>query len=331
MTRLFSALRGKTVLVTGGTGSFGNALIDSLEGHDVNVAVYSRDEKKQHEMYLGKKNPNVSYVIGDIRDREKLASAMRGCDLVFHAAALKHVPVGEQFPEEVIATNVLGTKNVLDMAEFVGVEKVINISTDKAVEPVNAYGMTKALAEKLVTARSGQTQFVNLRYGNVLGSRGSVVPLFLDQISSAKPLTVTHEQMTRFLMPLAHAVLLVDKCVRDGANGDLFVIRSPAATVDTVIQALELHYGRSLTRKTIGIRPGEKMHEVLLTSEEERRAQTQTEGMVTFSRIPRKEAHINDFFEGDPASMPPAFTSEIAQRMDARATLALMHEAKLLA
>lgn len=323
-------LKGKRILVTGGTGSFGNALLDALVGVDAQVVVFSRDEKKQHEMHLARHSSTIEFVIGDIRDRDKLTSAMRGADFVFHAAALKHVPVGEQFPEEVIATNVLGTKNVLDAAEQTGVQKVINISTDKAVEPINAYGMTKALAEKLVAARLGNTAYVNLRYGNVLGSRGSVVPLFLDQISRGQPLTITHDAMTRFLMPLEHAVLLVDKCVRDGKNGDLFVIRSPAATVATVADALSLHFGRDLQRRIIGVRPGEKMHEVLLTSEEERRAETIHEGEVSFSRIPRKDPHINDFFKGDEGDQRPPFTSASADQMDDSRTLSLMKKAHLL-
>lgn len=331
MAKAFSTLQGKRIMITGGTGSFGNEMIASLIGIDAEIIVYSRDEKKQHEMFLAKKNPNVKFVIGDIRDRDKLRSSMMNCDFVFHAAALKHVPVGEQFPEEVIATNILGTKNVLDLAERCGVSKVINISTDKACEPINAYGMTKALAEKLVNARSeSATHFVNLRYGNVLGSRGSVVPLFMDQIAHQLPLTITDGRMTRFLMPLAHAVLLVDKCVRDGETGDLFVIRSPAATVDTMVAALELHLGKKLPQKHIGIRPGEKMHEMLLTAEEERRAERMHEGRIEFCRVPRKEAHMNDFYVGDAADLPNSFTSENTRRMDAKETLALMRDAQVL-
>ena len=331
MDRIFENIEGKTILVTGGTGSFGNALLDSLDDVDVNVIVYSRDENKQHAMFIERNNKNVRYVIGDVRDREKLRMAMRGVDYVFHAAALKHVPTGEQFPEEVIATNVTGTRNVLDMAEATGVKKVINISTDKAVEPINAYGMTKALAEKLVNARDDHgTTFVNLRYGNVLGSRGSFVPLFLDQIARKKPITITEAQMTRFLMPLRHALLLVNKCVKDGKNGDLFVIRSPAATVETVVAALEMHFDLSLERKIIGIRPGEKMHEVLLNAEEARRAHISSEAGITYSRIAKKPAHINDFFQGDVNGGAQPFTSETTERYDVKQTLALLREAELL-
>ncbi|MDD1779129.1 MAG: polysaccharide biosynthesis protein, partial [Candidatus Helarchaeota archaeon] len=238
----------KKILITGGTGSFGNALIDNLKETDNHFIIYSRDEKKQYDMAISRGNKNISYIIGDIRDKGKLIQSMKNVDYVFHAAALKHVPTGENFPEEVIYTNILGTKNVIEVAEYCGVEKVVALSTDKAVQPINAYGMSKALAEKIIAAHKGQTEVVCLRYGNVLGSRGSVVPLFLELIRQNKPITITNPKMTRFLLTLNEAVRLALKCLKDGNNGDLFVIKSPACSIKTLVEALEVHYGKQFVK-----------------------------------------------------------------------------------
>jgi len=319
------------ILVTGGTGSFGNALIDYLKDSDNHFIVYSRDEKKQHEMYISKGTKNISYVVGDIRDRQKLIYSMKGVDYVFHAAALKHVPTGENFPEEVIQTNILGTKNVIEAAEECGVKKLVALSTDKAVQPINAYGMSKALAEKIIAAHKGQTTSVCLRYGNVLGSRGSVVPLFLDFIKQNKPITVTSPNMTRFLLTLDEAVKLALKCLDIGNNGDLYVIKSPACDIKTLIEALELHYKKVFVKKTIGIRPGEKIHETLLTSDEVHRSNLERENGIVFARIPPLDKNINDFFEsGENYKEPEPFSSANTVQYNAEQVLGKMQEAGLL-
>ena len=319
------------ILVTGGTGSFGNALIDYLKDSDYHFIVYSRDEKKQHEMYISKGTKNISYVVGDIRDRQKLIYSMKGVDYVFHAAALKHVPTGENFPEEVIQTNILGTKNVIEAAEECGVKKLVALSTDKAVQPINAYGMSKALAEKIIAAHKGQTSSVCLRYGNVLGSRGSVVPLFLDFIKQNKPITVTSPNMTRFLLTLDEAVKLALKCLDVGNNGDLYVIKSPACDIKTLIEALELYYKKEFVKKTIGIRPGEKIHETLLTSDEVHRSNIERENGIVFARIPPLDKNINDFFEsGENYKEPEPFSSANTVQYNAEQVLGKMQEAGLL-
>jgi UDP-N-acetylglucosamine 4,6-dehydratase/5-epimerase len=319
------------ILVTGGTGSFGNALIDYLRDSGNDFIVYSRDEKKQHDMFISKGTKNISYVVGDIRDKQKMIQSMRGVDYVFHAAALKHVPTGENFPEEVIQTNILGTKNVVEAAETCGVKKMVALSTDKAVQPINAYGMSKALAEKIIAAHKGQTSVVCLRYGNVLGSRGSVVPLFLDFIKSNRPITITNSNMTRFLLTLNEAVKLALKCLHDGNNGDLFVIKSPACDIKTLIEAMELHYQKEFEKKIIGIRPGEKIHETLLTSDEVHRSTIERENGITFARIPPLDKNISDFYQsGEDYKEPEAFTSANTEQYNAEQVEAKLKEAGLL-
>lgn len=324
-------LRGKKILITGGTGSFGNAFIDYLDNKGVEFIVYSRDEKKQHDMFVNRKNDNIEYVVGDVRDKDKLIESLKNVDYVFHAAALKHVPTGENFPEEVIRTNILGIKNVIEASEHCDIEKIINLSTDKAVYPINAYGMSKALAEKIVNAYKGDVTCVSLRYGNVLGSRGSVVPLFLNFIKNNRPLTVTNPNMTRFLLTLNESVKLALKCLKYGKNGDLFVIRSPACSINTLIEALELHFGKKLKKKIIGIRPGEKVDETLLTIEEVHRSITEKEDGIVHVRIPRLDAKIGDyFFKGGEYKIPQPFTSRITTQFNARQTLDKIKEAGLL-
>lgn len=298
---------------------------------DVTFIVYSRDEKKQHDMYVERGNNNIRYVIGDVRDKEKLLKHMVGVDYVLHAAALKHVPTGENFPEEVISTNTLGTKNVIESAEACGVEKVINLSTDKAVFPINAYGMSKALAEKLVAAQRGETDCINLRYGNVLGSRGSVLPLFLNKIKNDRPLTITNYDMTRFLLPLSHAVNLALKCIEEGKSGDLFVIKPPACDIRTLVDALELKFRRKLEREVIGIRPGEKMDETLLTPEEVFRSKTITQNGIIYAKIPRLDENIGGFFyKGQDIQMPESFTSANTIQYNAKEVLNTAEGAGLL-
>jgi UDP-glucose 4-epimerase len=324
-------IQNKNILITGGTGSFGNAFIDFSKDCDIKFVVFSRDEKKQHDMYVERNDNNIEYVVGDIRDKAKLLDYCQDVDYILHAAALKHVPTGENFPEEVINTNILGTKNVIEAAEYCGVEKVVNLSTDKAVYPINAYGMSKAMAEKLMSAHRGDTTCVNLRYGNVIGSRGSVIPLFINKIKEGLPLTITNASMTRFLLPLIHAVALSKKCLDIGERGDLFVMRPPAATISTTVEALELHFNDTFEKQIIGIRPGEKMDEALLTPEEIHRAHSFTDGGIDYMKIPKLDANIGDFFyHGDDVTMPQPFTSANTKMLNAQDTLALIKQAGIL-
>jgi UDP-N-acetylglucosamine 4,6-dehydratase/5-epimerase len=270
----------KTILITGGTGSFGNAFIRRLlETHNdfKQITIYSRDEKKQHDMRLAFNNPRLHFLIGDVRDREAIFAAMQGVNYVFHAAALKHVPSCEFFPLEAIKTNVLGANNVLEAAEAHGVERVVVLSTDKAVYPINAMGMTKALMEKLMTAKvlSSQsgTVFCAVRYGNVMYSRGSVIPLFIRQIKNGQPLTITNPDMTRFLLPLSQAVDLVLFAIEKGSAGDIFVRKAPASTIIDLARACLHVFHSNNAIINIGIREGEKMHETLVTREELAKAQ----------------------------------------------------------
>lgn len=257
------------ILVTGGTGSFGHTAVTRfLKRSDVErVIVYSRDEKKQHDMrHEFKDDDRLTFVVGDVRDRDALWRLMRGIDVVFHAAALKQVPTGEFFPWEMIKTNVLGSHNVADVAENVGVGRVIFLSTDKAVHPVNAMGMSKALAEKTMTAFSRIAQstiFCAVRYGNVAASRGSVIPLFVECVKARKPLTITVPHMTRFLLSLDDAVNLVELAMDKGKQGNIFIKKSPAATVQDLAVAVKELFKSDVPLTIIGIREGEKIHEIL--------------------------------------------------------------------
>lgn len=264
----------KTLLVTGGTGSFGNNFtrLALREHNPKRVIVFSRDEKKQHDMRIAMNDDRVSFVIGDIRDGQSIRTAMRGVNYVFHAAALKQVPSCEFFPIEAVRTNILGTHNVLEAAEDNGVDKLIVLSTDKAVQPINAMGQTKALMEKLTFARSRSYQsrvtYCGVRYGNVMHSRGSVIPLFISQIKAGKPLTITEPRMTRLLLPLAEAVKLVTFAMEHGRQGDLFVRKAVSATVQTLAEGLLKLFNADNPIKIVGVREGEKLHEVLVTAEE---------------------------------------------------------------
>ena len=266
---------GGCVLITGGTGSFGNAALSRFLQTQVNeVRVFSRDEKKQDELRSRFGDPRVSYLIGDTRDRDSVLRAMRGVDYVFHAAALKQVPSCEFFPIEAVKTNILGTENVLSAAMFTGVKKVICLSTDKAVYPINAMGMSKALMEKVMVANSRVTNemgtvFCATRYGNVMASRGSVIPRFLRQIKENAPLTITDPNMTRFMMTLEDAIELVMHAFEHGASGDIFVQKSPASTIQVLVDALRQVLDKpSYPVELIGTRHGEKLFEVLLSREE---------------------------------------------------------------
>ena len=274
-----SLFKNKTLMITGGTGSFGNAVLNRFLKTDIGeIRIFSRDEKKQDDMRheFQAKMPEVAdkikFYIGDVRSLESVKSAMHGVDYVFHAAALKQVPSCEFFPMEAVRTNVIGTDNVLTAAIDAGVESVICLSTDKAAYPINAMGITKAIEEKVAVAKSrmsGNTKICCTRYGNVMCSRGSVIPLWIEQIKSGNPITITEPTMTRFIMSLDEAVDLVLFAFEHGENGDLLIQKAPACTIETQAQAVtELFGGNKEDIRIIGIRHGEKMYETLLTNEE---------------------------------------------------------------
>jgi UDP-N-acetylglucosamine 4,6-dehydratase len=265
----------KTLLITGGTGSFGNAVLKRFLDTDISeIRIFSRDEKKQDDMRKRYNHPKLKFYIGDVRDERSVSGAMRGVDYVFHAAALKQVPSCEFHPMQAVRTNVLGTENVLEAAIVAGVKRVVCLSTDKAVYPINAMGISKAMMEKVMVAASRNldstsTVICGTRYGNVMASRGSVIPLFVDQVLAGKPITVTDPAMTRFMMTLDDAVELVLYAFEHGSNGDIFVQKSPAATVQVLTQAiLELMGKPAHEIRSIGTRHGEKLYEALLGREE---------------------------------------------------------------
>lgn len=264
----------KVLLITGGTGSFGNAVLKRFLDSDLKeIRIFSRDEKKQEDMRIKYKNDKIKFYIGDVRDYRSIDDAMEGVDYIFHAAALKQVPSCEFFPIQAVKTNVLGTDNVLEAAINHKVKKVIVLSTDKAAYPINAMGMSKAMMEKVAVAkgrdlRSDQTVICRTRYGNVMASRGSVIPLFCEQIAEGKPLTITNPDMTRFMMTLEDAVDLVIYAFEHGEQGDLFVQKAPAATIDTLAKAIKELKNSDVPINCIGTRHGEKLYEVLVTKEE---------------------------------------------------------------
>lgn len=268
--------KGKTLLITGGTGSFGHAVLDRFLNTDIGeIRILSRDEKKQDDMRKEYKNDKIKFYIGDVRDINSVKNAMHGVDYIFHAAALKQVPSCEFFPLEAVKTNVIGTDNVLTAAIEAGVKKVICLSTDKAAYPINAMGTSKAMMEKVIVAKSRtvdpeRTCICATRYGNVMCSRGSVIPLFIDQIKAGKPITVTDPTMTRFIMSLEEAVELVVYAFQNANAGDIMVQKAPACTIGVLAQAVKELFGvqDTVETKVIGIRHGEKMYETLLTNEE---------------------------------------------------------------
>jgi UDP-N-acetylglucosamine 4,6-dehydratase len=265
--------KNKVVLITGGTGSFGNAVLNRFINSDVSeIRVFSRDEKKQDDMRKKYHNQKLKFYIGDVRDIGSIRSAMRGVDFVFHAAALKQVPSCEFYPLQAVKTNIIGTENVLESAIENDVKRVICLSTDKAVYPINAMGISKAMMEKVAIAKSRESKDTCIcitRYGNVMASRGSVIPLFVDQIMSQKPITITDPEMTRFMMTLEDAVDLVLYAFKNGKSGDIFVQKAPAATIEVLTKALKDIYGvKDHPVKTMGTRHGEKLYETLLSREE---------------------------------------------------------------
>ncbi|MEM0519053.1 polysaccharide biosynthesis protein [Aequorivita flava] len=298
-------IKNKTLLITGGTGSFGNAVLNRFlnTDHFKEIRIFSRDEKKQDDMRTALKNNKLKFYIGDVRNYDSVERAMRGVDYVFHAAALKQVPSCEFFPIEATRTNVFGTQNVIDAADVNKVQKVICLSTDKAAYPINAMGISKALMEKVAVAASrnlNKTTVCLTRYGNVMASRGSVIPLFLQQIKDGNPITITDPNMTRFLMSLEEAVELVLFAFEKGNAGDLFVNKAPAGTIGDLAQALKELCKTDNEIKIIGTRHGEKLYETLCTREEMIKA----EDMGGFYRIPADNRDLNYaqyFSEGEAA------------------------------
>lgn len=294
----------KTLLITGGTGSFGNAVMNRFLDTDIKeIRIFSRDEKKQDDMRKFYKNDKIKFYLGDVRDIASVKNAMHGVDYIFHAAALKQVPSCEFFPLEAVKTNILGTENVLTAAIEYGVKKAICLSTDKAAYPINAMGISKAMMEKVFVAKSktvdpNRTLICGTRYGNVMASRGSVIPLFIEQIKSGQPLTVTDPNMTRFLMSLEEAVELVIFAFQNAEAGDIMVQKSPASTIGDLAQAVKELFDADNEIKIIGTRHGEKRYETLLTKEE----YVNAEDLPGFYRVPADQRDLNYdkyFAEGD--------------------------------
>lgn len=321
---------GKRILITGGTGSFGGTMVKKLldEHNPKEIIIYSRDEKKQFDMRTAyRDHPNLKFIIGDTRDKRAVEKAMKKVDIVFHAAALKQVPSCELFPMEAVKTNIIGTNNVLESAEEQNVEKVVILSTDKAVYPINAMGLSKAMAEKLMFSRAihshSDTIFCGIRYGNVMLSRGSVIPLFINLIKEKRPLTITNPLMTRFLLPLPTAIDLVLFAIKNAKSGDLLVRKAPAATMGDLAQATVNLFSPNHEIKNIGIREGEKIHETLVTREELLKAD-ETEDYYIIRN--KKEISYKDYFtEGKLASIPKeGYTSENTKRLSIAETEKLL-------
>lgn len=326
----------KTLLITGGTGSFGNAVLNRFLDTDIaEIRIFSRDEKKQDDMRKALHNDKVKFYIGDVRDSRSIDFAMHGVDYVFHAAALKQVPSCEFFPMEAVRTNVLGTENVIDSAVRAGVSKVICLSTDKAVYPINAMGISKAMMEKVMvakarTVKAEKTVICGTRYGNVMASRGSVIPLFVDQIRAGLPLTVTDPNMTRYLMSLEDAVDLVLYAFEHAVPGDIFVQKAPASTIADLATAVkDLFHGESEIR-VIGTRHGEKLYETLLTREE----MVTAEDHGDYYRIPAdtRDLNYNKYFtEGEKEmSYGWEYTSHNTTRLDVAGVKELLLKLKYI-
>jgi UDP-N-acetylglucosamine 4,6-dehydratase len=320
----------KVLMITGGTGSFGNTVLKRFLSTDVReIRIFSRDEKKQEEMRLALNDKKLQFYIGDVRDYSSVHQAMKGVDYVFHAAALKQVPSCEFYPMEAVRTNVLGTENVMNAATVSGVKRVVVLSTDKAVYPINAMGISKAMAEKLMVAKSrtqlpGETVLCATRYGNVMASRGSVIPLFVSQIREGKALTITDPNMTRFLMSLEDSVDLVLYAFEHGAQGDIFVQKAPASTVVDLAQAVKNLFCADGDLRIIGTRHGEKLYESLISREEMAHARD----MGGYYRIPADNRDLNYskyFTEGEVEIADlDDYTSHNTERLDVEQVMALL-------
>ena len=317
-------MKGSTLLITGGTGSFGNAFLNkTIEKTSLNeIRIFSRDEKKQDDLRKQIKNPKVKFYLGDVRDKYSVRNVISGVDYIFHAAALKQVPSCEFFPLEAVKTNIIGAENVLSCAAEEGVKKVVILSTDKAAYPINAMGMSKALMEKVMIAKSRnlnskKTIFCGTRYGNVMASRGSVIPLFIDQIKKNKPLTITNPNMTRFMMTLSDAVDLVQFAFENGSNGDLFIQKSPAATIEVLAKALIELYNSKSEIQNIGIRHGEKMYETLVTKEE----MIKSDDLGNYFKILADNRDLNYdkyFSKGDNVNVVDEYNSDNTKRLSVK-------------
>ncbi|CAO4173758.1 polysaccharide biosynthesis protein [Methylorubrum populi] len=321
---------GKTLLITGGTGSFGNAVIQRFLATDIGqIRVFSRDEKKQEDMRLLLRDPRIRFFIGDVREYNSIAQAVKGVDYIFHAAALKQVPSCEFYPMEAVRTNILGAENVLNAAVDNGVERMVVLSTDKAVYPINAMGLSKAMMEKLTIAKSrmlakDDTILCATRYGNVMASRGSVIPLFVNQIKEGRDITITDPAMTRFLMSLEDSVDLVLFAYQNGRQGDIFVQKAPACTVEDLAEALRTIFEARNEVRIIGTRHGEKLYESLVSREEMARA----EDMDGFYRIPADDRDLNysKFFTSGETAISAAddYTSHNTQRLNRQQVIELL-------
>ena len=330
-----SILNNKVLLVTGGTGSFGHAVVDRFLKTDIKeIRILSRDEKKQDDMRKEYNNEKLKFYIGDVRDYNSIVDAFKGVDYVFHAAALKQVPSCEFYPMEAVKTNVFGSNNVITACVNNHVKKAIFLSTDKAAYPINAMGISKAMMEKNVVARSrqlleGDTVLCLTRYGNVMASRGSVIPLFLDQISQGKPITITNPEMTRFMMTLDDAVDLVLYAFEHGRQGDLYVQKAPAATIDTLADAVLSLTGNKVNKSYIGTRHGEKLYEVLVTQEEMLRA----EDCGNFFRVAADNRDLNYdkyFSKGNKKlNFEDSYTSHNTGRLDVEGMKELLKKLEL--
>ncbi|GAO34781.1 UDP-glucose 4-epimerase [Sulfuricella sp. T08] len=320
----------KVLMITGGTGSFGNTVLKRFLSTEVReIRIFSRDEKKQEEMRIALNNSKLKFYIGDVRDYDSTYQAMKGVDYVFHAAALKQVPSCEFYPMEAVRTNIMGTENVMNAATANGVKRLVVLSTDKAVYPINAMGISKAMTEKLMVAKSrmqieGETVFCATRYGNVMASRGSVIPLFVSQLKEGKPLTVTDPNMTRFLMSLEDSVDLVLYAYEHGQQGDIFVQKAPASTVADLAQALKEVFEKDNEVRIIGTRHGEKLYESLISREEMAHAKD----MGDYYRIPADNRDLNYakfFSEGEEAvSHQDDYTSHNTERLNVEQVKALL-------
>lgn len=321
-----------TILITGGTGSFGKAFLNKLLNSKVKeIRIFSRDEKKQDDMRKKYQNDKLKFIIGDVRDINSCISATRNVDYIFHAAALKQVPSCEFYPLEAVKTNILGTENILNAAISNNVKKIVCLSTDKAVYPINAMGVSKAMMEKVVIAKarmneSSDTLICLTRYGNVMGSRGSVIPLFIDQINNNKPLTVTDLNMTRFLMTLEDAVDLVLFAFKNGKNGEIFVQKSPASNIDTLVKAVKKFHGApDHPVKVIGTRHGEKLYETLLSREEF----AVSEELEHFYRIPPdlRDLNYEKFYDsGREMDSAEDYNSSNTHQLDINETIGLLNK-----
>lgn len=328
--------KNQKLLITGGTGSFGNAVLKRFLNTDTKeIRIFSRDEKKQEDMRVNLKNDRVKFYIGDVRDFESINDALKGVDYVFHAAALKQVPSCEFYPMEAVRTNILGAENVLKAALINKVKKMIVLSTDKAVYPINAMGLTKAMMEKLMVAKSRSSEttdtiFCATRYGNVMASRGSVIPLFINQIKAGLPITVTDPKMTRFLMSLEDSVELVLYAYQHASSGDIFIPKAPAATVMTLVLALKEIFKADNEIKIIGTRHGEKLYESLVNREEMARA----EDLGRYYRIPSDSRDLNYnkyFIEGEQKiSMVEDYTSHNTGQLDVNEVIDLLMKLDLI-